>query len=169
MLKTLLSFVLLVAATASSGLAAPILIGVFSGNDHIDDVKAAILSVTGVTPDLTLYDKSDSNPLLTTVTSSPDGKTGTWDVIDDAVKIAFVTVKASNNFAIYQYLVPVNSGDWTTAGIINNGGNQPALSHLSFWTIPSEVPENPVPEPSSLILMGSAAVALISLRKRFTK
>lgn len=169
MLKTLLSLALLVAATATSGFAAPILIGVFSGNDKIEDVQAAIFSVTGLTPDLTLYDKSDSDPLLTTVTSSSDGKSGTWDVIDNSVKIAFVTVKASNNFAIYQYLVPVNSGDWTTAGIVNNGGNQPKLSHLSFWTIPSEVPENPVPEPSSIILMGSAAVALIGLKKRFAK
>lgn len=170
MFKTILSLAFVVASTALSSQAAPILIGVFSGNDHKADVEAAIFSTTGVSFDLTLFDKSDSSPLLTTVTASKDEKTGTWDVIDDSVKIAFVTVKASNNFAIYQYSPGVNSGDWTTFGIINNGGKQPKLSHLSFWTIPEqENPDTSVPEPSAFLMLGSAAALLIGARKYVRK
>jgi len=170
MLKTILSLVFVVASTAFSGQAAPILIGVFSGNDHKADVEAAIFSATGMSFDLTLFDKSDENPLLTNITGDKAMKSGTWDVIDDSVKIAFVTVKASNKFAIYQYSTSVNYGDWTTSAILNNGGQQPKLSHMSFWTVPEqENPDTSVPEPSAVLMLGSAAALLIGARKYVKK
>jgi hypothetical protein len=166
MFKSFLALALLIASTAISSQAAPILIGVFSGNDHKADVEDALYLATGVAYDLTLYDKSDGGPVLTTITASKDNKSGTWDVIDDSVKIAFVTVKASNNYAIYQYSPAENFGNWTTSGILNGGGKQPGLSHLSFWTVPeSENPDAPVPEPSTVLMLGSAAALLIGVRK----
>ncbi len=166
MFKSFLALALVIASTAVSSQASPILIGVFSGNDHKADVEAALLSATGVSFDLTLFDKSDENPLLTTITGNKDMKSGTWDVIDDSVKIAFVTVKASNKFSIYQYSPSENFGTWTTSAILNNGGQQPKLSHLSFWTVPeSENPDAPVPEPSTVLMLGSAAALLLGAKK----
>jgi hypothetical protein len=141
--------------------------GQFAGNDNEANVEAAILSATGVTIDLSLYDKSDENPVLTTVTGL-GGKSGTWDVINDAVVISYVTVKASNFFTLYEYTPGENSGSWTTAGITNPGGQQPNLSHLSFWTGPNTNPGSDpgdIPEPMTLTLLASGMGALVIARK----
>ena len=141
--------------------------GQFAGNDNEANVEAAILSATGVSIDLDLYDKSDENPILTTVTGL-GGKSGTWDVIDNSVLITYVTVKASNYFTLYEYTPGENSGSWTTAGITNPGGQQPNLSHLSFWTGPNTTPGSDpgdVPEPMTMALFASGMGALVIARK----
>jgi hypothetical protein len=52
------------------------------------------------------------------------------------------------------------SGTWSTAGLINGGGQQPAMSNLSFWGCES------VPEPGT-VLGSLLAVGLLALgRKR---
>lgn len=169
MFKTSFLMLLLVAGAVSSQ-ASPIFLGVFSGNDHEADVEAAILAATGKKIDIFLYDKSDENPYLTEVTYDKAMKSGTWDVIDEAVNIAFVTVKASNKFAVYQYTSSMNYDEWTTSGILNNGGQQPKLSHLSFWiSAEPDSPDNPVPEPSAVLLLGSAAAMFIGCKKYLKK
>ena len=145
-------------------------LGVFGGNDDEWSVEAAIFSATNMTVDLTLYDKSDEAPLLTTVTSAADNKSGTWDVLNNNVLISYLTVKASNSFTVYQYSPAQNSGSWTTLGIVNNGGTQPELSHLSLWTVPpSGDPGGEVPEPGTLAIVGGALLGIGYWRRKKTQ
>ena len=90
------------------------------------------------------------------------GTDGTWSV-NDGTLISYITVKAANSFALYELAPPSSTGDYTTLGILNNGGEQPDLSHLTFWT--SEVP-NEVPEPSTVALMLLGSVGMIALKKK---
>ena len=110
--------------------------GVYSnagGGDPVGAVENVILTAAGLDVDLILYGKSDDNPGLFNLTGFP-GTDGTWDVIDDAIDIDYITVKAANSFALYD-VQGANSGSWTTEGILNNGGSQPGVSHISFWTV----------------------------------
>ena len=122
--------------TISTASAAPVYLGIFDGNDNEANVEAAILAATSNAVDIDLYDKSDEAPVLTNFNPNPPGGNlqGEWDVINDSVKISYLTVKASNRFTLYYYADPVNFGDWSTANLLNNNGRQQDLSHLSLWT-----------------------------------
>ena len=136
------------------------------GNDNETDVEAAILAATGSALDLSLYGKSDDNPGLFGFTGLGT-KNGTWDVLDNSIQIAFVTVKASNRWSIFD-VGGANSGDWTTLGLINNGGQQPNLSHLSFWTTGPAGGTVPEPAAWAMMLAGFGLVGLASRRRRRT-
>ena len=158
-LSTITAVLLAPLATAAS-----IYLGTFAGNDSETAVEAAILAATGVSVDIGLYDKSDEAPILTTFSPVPSGSelSGTWDVLDDAVLISYLTVKASDFFALYQYIPPANSGSWSTADIVNGGDEQPGASHISLWTTTE------IPEPNTFGLIGFALVGAGILRRRAT-
>jgi len=62
------------------------------------------------------------------------------------------------------YLGGVSSGSWSTLGILNNGGNRPALSHLAFLGAAA-----PVPEPASwAMLIAGLGIVGASMRRRKT-
>ena len=128
-------------------------------------MKAAIFSKIGVDADIQLYDKSDGAPVLTVFTPEDPAtaKSGTFDVIDNAVLISFITVKAGNQFKLYQFTPAVNSGDWDTVGLQNKGGQQPNLSHMSLWTVPGQQSETP--EPSTMLFLGAGLAGLGVARK----
>lgn len=150
--------------------AAPIIL---NGNDTEANVSAAV----GTT--VTLYGKSDDNPGLFAFTPDDIKKAfeGTFDILDNSIFVNFVVVKASTQFAIYTYQPGINFGTWTTAGLVNNGGNQPTLSHLSFYIgagggepggggeEPGDGGGLPVPEPGALGLIG-LGIAAVGLRRR---
>jgi hypothetical protein len=130
-----------------------------SGNDHLGAVEAAIAAATGVSVsslELSLYGKSDDNPSLFSFSPSADPTTGnvtSWTVLD-GTPIKYVTVSAANDFKVYELSGTGSSMgmDFSTLGIVNGGGNQPDISHLSFWSVPTA----PIPEPATwgLMLMG---------------
>jgi hypothetical protein len=133
------------------------------GGDSEAKVEEAIFGATGMMVDISLYGKSDSNPTLFsfTPTDPTSAQSGTWQVLD-GTSIAYITIKAANSYALYQ--VNSSSGTFTTAGILNNGGQQPNVSHISFWTADT----TPVPEPATVILMGAGLIAAGAYR-RFRK
>ncbi len=138
--------------------------GVYSnagGGDPESAVEAAILAATGVSADISLYGKSDVNPGLFSITGA-GGQSGSWDVLDDNVQIAYITVKAANSFALYA-VNGANSGVWTTLGILNNGGSQPNVSHISFWTIAGS---SVIPVPAALPLFMTALAGLGLYRRK---
>jgi hypothetical protein len=137
------------------------------GGDPELKVEEAILDATGRVVDLVLYGKSDDNPALFSFSpGDPEGTlTGTFRVIDPGVQIRFLTVKAANSFALFEFAGNgVNAGSFSTAGLLNNGGNQPGVSHISFFTV-RQTPVN-VSEPHTLALLGGALLAMGALRRR---
>lgn len=140
--------------------------GIYSnagGGDDEAAVEAAILGATGIAADISLFGKSDDNPGLFTPTGI-SGLSGSWKTISGAL-IKYITVKAANSFALFD-VGSVDEGFWSTAGILNNGGQRPEVSHLSFWTV--DEPPAPVPLPAAGWLMVVGLGALAALRRRKT-
>lgn len=135
------------------------------GGDPEAKVEQAILQATGSIVDLVLYGKSDANPGLFSFTPNSGANlvaslSGAWSVLDGTA-ISYITIKAANSFALYKISPASASGVYSTIGMLTNGGQQPTVSHISFWTSSS----SSVPEPmtGALLLMGCAPL----LRKRF--
>lgn len=149
--------------------------GIYSnagGGDSLAAVQAAITSATGVAPvGLSLYGKSDENAALFALTGvSPAGQSGTWNVLDDSILIKYITVKAANSFALYEFSGNGTNADaFTTLGLLNNGGQRPNVSHISFWQAGGTAA---VPEPATwaLMMFGFAGIGLgMRRRKRDTR
>lgn len=149
--------------------------GIYSnagGGDFKAAVEVAIAGATGLTFDLTLLGKSDEGAPFS---YSPDGAvslassfSGSWTQTSGAGTVRFVTVKAANSFALFELSPASGTGAYSTMGILSNGGQQPTVSHLSFWsTVATDV--NEVPEPGAVVLLGSGVIGLLWLRKRKAK
>ena len=139
--------------------------GVYANpGDTLAAVTAAITSATGLAPSgLSLYGKSPTG--LVDVVAETGGLEGTWDVLDPNVLIKYITVKAANSFSLYEIAgLGANSGSWTTAGLLNNGGQQPGMSHMSFWTVDGGV----IPEPTTwaMMILGLGAVGAMMRRRQ---
>lgn len=122
------------------------------GGDSLLKVEQSILFAQGVSVTLT--------PITATVIGTGDD--GTWSSSQSA---EYLTVKAANGYALY-YLGAggETSGTWTTDGLLNNGGQQPDISHLTLW---SSGPST-VPEPKMTLVLGGALIGLLLLRRRRT-
>jgi hypothetical protein len=128
------------------------------GGDPEGAVEQAILDATGTAVDLTLYGKSDDNPTLFLFTPNSGGslilsQDGSWNVVNGTL-ISYITIKAANSFALFQVSPASSMGVYSTLGILNNGGNRPTVSHISFWTAPTHNTQVPEPASSALFLAG---------------
>lgn len=142
------------------------------GNDALNNVEAALAAATGIDVSLlqlSLYGKSDDNKSLFSFLPDANpamGKATDWSVLD-GTPIKYVTVKGSTSFKLYELpKAGASSGiNFSTLGILNRGGNQPDISHLSFWTSPTTA----VPEASTwaMMLLGIGASGF-ALRRRQT-
>jgi hypothetical protein len=132
------------------------------GNDFLTSVEAAIAAATGVdvsSLDLALYGKSDDGSgRFSFSAGNPDGAMSTdWSVLDGTL-IKYVTIKAANEFKVYELAgagASVGTAFSTVGLLTPNKKNQPAISHLSFWTASSAVPE---PSTWALLLLGFGAI-----------
>lgn len=105
-------------------------------------------------------EKPDTSSTDMTVAYLPGNKSGTWTTTDP---VEFYTVKASTEFALYWLEGGASSGLWSTQHLRTNRGNVPEVSHLSTWNQVDAPP--PIPEPSTLILLGAGLVGLAYARR----
>jgi hypothetical protein len=99
-----------------------------------------------------------------------NGQSGSWQYTpgDDDPSIMYWAAKAGNGFTLFWMTesddggladaVAVTAGEWTTPG-------QQTLSHLTFYDSGGGGPPSEIPEPGTLLLIGSALAAL-GLRRR---
>lgn len=137
-----------------------VFVGVFSGNDLSPgmDKSVNVDAASGMDLDLipvgseNEFDVSDLDSTIGLFTVDDDGDelSGTWSI--SAGTVDYVSVKAGNDFALYQYIPSATGGDWSTEELSVGSGNQPTLSHLTFWT--------KVPEPGTALLMLLAIAGL---------
>jgi len=82
---------------------------------------------------------------------------GTWE---STANIALLVVKASNSFKALYYGVPgVSSDVWDTSGL---GKGNHGVSHLSFYTYPSQGDDSVVPEPSTwMMVVGGLGLLMV--------
>ena len=115
---------------------------------------------------------SDTNGDLT-VTWDANHLSGTWSVTGTD-EVSFYTVKAATEWALY-YVDPSQlNGIWTTEHLLTpNGRNIPGISHLSaVMTDPGDPPppQNPIPEPTTMLLLGTGLVGFAGMsRKKYKK
>lgn len=126
-----------------------------------------------------LFGYTDWNLDPLTVTVLGEGKkSGSWTTSFDfsTVARAFLVIKGGSSFSTYLFDTASDaaSGTFTTAGLMNGGKNQPALSHFDIFvggTPDGDVdgPMSPVPLPAGLPMLLSAVAGMAYLRKRKQK
>jgi hypothetical protein len=97
------------------------------------------------------------------------GQSGTWKLSDgnsfDPLAFYSLALKAGRANVVYLLDTSDTSGTWSTAGLMNRGGQQPALSNITLFgtsTSPSQVP---LPAAAWLLIGGIGALGAAS-RKR---
>jgi hypothetical protein len=123
------------------------------GGDTASAVEQSILFAQGLTVTLT--------PVVANITGT--GDTGTWSTTQAA---EYITIKAANGYALY-YLGASGetSGSWTTNGLLNNGGQQPGVSHVDLWSVAPST----VPEPKMTVLLAVALLLVLLVSRRLAR
>lgn len=154
--------------------------GIYSGNDNINNIITSIDDLVvgvgifrvGKISDPTETNGEDRDYGGFSLTFDTAHKSGTW-INSLGFDVDYITIKAGNGFIVYDVKsnfyytkgTPDSWNWWSTEGLKNGGGNQPEVSHISFW---SKV-VTPVPVPAAVWLLGTGLVGLVGVRRKQRK
>ena len=123
-----------------------------------------------------LADKNDDGIVISPYDLIANGNgsvTGLWNVSSfNNYQYAALVIKGGA-VAFVAYLLDLSqlSGTWSTADLINGGGNQPGLSHISLYvgglqiTPPPPPPEVPLPAAGLLLLTAMGGLGMLRARR----
>jgi hypothetical protein len=142
-------------------------------NDNLDDstweaILTAYLGSQYTIDQLTKIDAPGTSNGDLAVTYSSDGLTGTWSTTgsNPATAVSFYSIKGAKEFALYYVDPSQPEGSWTTRHLLTpQGNNIPEISHFTADLSPA-----PVPEPATIILLGTGLLGLAGMgRRKFKK
>lgn len=152
--------------------------GQFTGNDsdkdggngvvNVNTLNGGLFSITDWVLD-SRYDSGTGNynpdGILNISNVTSNLFQGEWSVDSwDGVQAAMLVLKGGNGFAAYLLDMTAGlDGEWITQALTNRGGQTPAISHISLYTV--EVAAVPVPAAGLLLIGALGGLALLRRRR----
>jgi hypothetical protein len=117
------------------------------------------------------------NGTITPISSTYEGSIYGWDLYEEVFSISQVTLAPGTYYLTFESANTTNSGllaAWDMSGNSNTSadewsGNGDQSTGLTSTTFALYSPDSPVPEPSSLYLLGSGVAALAGMIRRKLK
>ncbi|MGB2924958.1 MAG: PTPA-CTERM sorting domain-containing protein [Limnothrix sp.] len=160
------AFAVTAAVVAPSASALTMQLGSYSGNDT-GAMGTGVSNLNALLPDYSWSVAGKSDEGFGSFSSGGDGtKTGTWNT--SLSGFGAFSVKAATGYLLFK-TDDLSTIDWSTLGLLNNGGKQPGLSHLTAYIgacVANCEPPTDVPTPAAVLPILGGLFGAASRRKK---